>query len=180
MVRLAEKDDRIVAISSAMCDGTGWGHSEKSSPTGFTTSVSPKAPRSISPPDLPKQEQDLWSAFTRLFCSRSFDQVFQEVALQNLPVIFCIDRAGLVGADGPTHHGLMDIGFLRMMPNMVLTAPANDIEMGLALEFALSINKPVVIRYPKDFVPQREFVVPVCDTPFELGKSIIVEKNEQF
>jgi 1-deoxy-D-xylulose-5-phosphate synthase len=70
----------------------------------------------------------------------------------------------------------MDIGFLRMMPNMVLTAPANDIEMRLALEFALSVDKPVVIRYPKDAVPSQEFVRAACAKPFKLGKSVTVRR----
>jgi 1-deoxy-D-xylulose-5-phosphate synthase len=112
------------------------------------------------------------------FLQRSFDQIFQEVALQNLPVVFCIDRAGFVGSDGPTHHGLMDIGFLRMMPNLVLTAPANDIEMRLALEFALGANKPVVIRYPKDRVPPQEYARAACEVPFKIGKSIVVRREK--
>jgi len=112
------------------------------------------------------------------FLQRSFDQIFQEVALQNLPVVFCVDRAGVVGADGPTHHGLMDIGFLRMMPNLVLTAPANEIELKLALEFALGENKPIVIRYPKDFVPQQKFVRAACAKPFVLGKSVVVKRRK--
>jgi 1-deoxy-D-xylulose-5-phosphate synthase len=113
------------------------------------------------------------------FLQRSFDQIFQEVALQNLPVVFCVDRAGVVGSDGPTHHGLMDIGFLRIMPNMVLTAPANAIEMKLALEFALGQDKPVVIRYPKEFVPEQEFVRAVCSKPFRLGKSVVVKRSKK-
>jgi 1-deoxy-D-xylulose-5-phosphate synthase len=72
----------------------------------------------------------------------------------------------------------MDIGFLRMMPNMVLTAPANDIEMKLALEFALSEDKPVVIRYPKDIVPPKEFVKAACAKPFKLGKSVTVKRSK--
>jgi 1-deoxy-D-xylulose-5-phosphate synthase len=112
------------------------------------------------------------------FLQRSFDQIFQEVAQQNLPVVFCIDRAGFVGPDGPTHHGLMDIGFMRMMPNIVLTAPANDIEMQLALKFALSADKPVVVRYPKDAVPSEEFCRAACAKPFELSKSVTVKKSK--
>jgi len=112
------------------------------------------------------------------FLQRGFDQIFQEVALQNLPVVFCVDRAGMVGLDGPTHHGLMDIGFLRMLPNMVLTAPANEIEMKLALEFALGEDKPVVIRYPKDLIPPTEFVRAACSKPFKLGKSVVVKKTK--
>jgi 1-deoxy-D-xylulose-5-phosphate synthase len=112
------------------------------------------------------------------FLQRSFDQIFQEVALQNLPVVFCIDRAGFVGPDGPTHHGLMDIGFLRMMPNMVLTAPANDIEMKLALEFALGHDGPVVIRYPKDLVPAGSSINAACKRPFKLGTSVTVKRSK--
>jgi 1-deoxy-D-xylulose-5-phosphate synthase len=110
------------------------------------------------------------------FLQRSFDQIFQEVALQNLPVVFCIDRAGVVGSDGTTHHGLMDIGFLRMLPNVVLTAPANEVEMKLALEFALAEDKPVVIRYPKDHVPPPQFVSAAYGRPFKLGKSVVIRK----
>ncbi len=108
------------------------------------------------------------------FLQRCFDQIFQEVALQNLPVVFCVDRAGMVGSDGPTHHGLMDIGFLRMMPNMVLVAPATEEEVKLALEFALSSNKPVVIRYPKDVIPEGldSEIIRACSEPFELGESV--------
>jgi 1-deoxy-D-xylulose-5-phosphate synthase len=112
------------------------------------------------------------------FLQRSFDQIFQEVALQNLPVIFCIDRAGMVGTDGPTHHGLMDIGFLRMMPNLVLTAPANALEIKLALEFALSQDSPVVIRYPKDSVPEKKFIKTACTRPYKLGKSVTVKRSK--
>jgi 1-deoxy-D-xylulose-5-phosphate synthase len=111
------------------------------------------------------------------FLHRSFDQIFQEVAMQNLPVIFCIDRAGVVGSDGPTHHGLMDIGFLRMMPNMVLVAPADEVELKLALEFALGENKPVALRYPKDFVPLSELDRSACAQPFEMGKSVVVKSS---
>ena len=85
----------------------------------------------------------------------------------------------MVGSDGPTHHGLLDIGFLRIMPNMVLTAPANEIETKLALEFALGQDKPVVIRYPKDFVPQQEFIRTACSKPFRLGKSVLVKRSKK-
>jgi 1-deoxy-D-xylulose-5-phosphate synthase len=75
----------------------------------------------------------------------------------------------MVGPDGATHHGLMDIGYLRMLPNMVLTAPADAIEMRQALEFALGQTQPVVIRYPKDLVPPEDLTYQAFETPFELG-----------
>jgi 1-deoxy-D-xylulose-5-phosphate synthase len=162
-----------------MCDGTGLMEFRKKFPerfydVGIAESAAVDVAAGMARNGL-KPVVCIYSTFLQ----RSFDQIFQEVALQNLPVIFCIDRAGFVGSDGPTHHGLMDIGFLRMMPNMVLTAPANDIEMKLALEFALNESKPVVIRYPKDIVPAKEFVRAACTRPFKLGKSVTVRMSKR-
>ena len=176
LTALAQKDKRIVAITSAMCDGTGLMEFRKKFAdrfydVGIAESAAVDIAAGLCSTGL-KPVVCIYSTFLQ----RSFDQIFQEVALQNLPVVFCIDRAGVVGSDGPTHHGLMDIGFLRMMPNMVLTAPANDIEMKLALEFALSRNGPVVIRYPRDLVPLQKFIRAACSKPFELGKSVVVKR----
>jgi len=178
LTELARKDEKIVAITSAMCDGTGLMEFSKEFPdrfydVGIAESAAVDVAAGLARDGL-KPVVCIYSTFLQ----RSFDQIFQEVALQNIPVVFCIDRAGFVGSDGPTHHGLMDIGFLRMMPNMVLTAPANDVEMKLALEFALSGDKPVVIRYPKDIVPPDEFVRAACTKPFELGRSVTVKKGK--
>ncbi len=173
---LAQKDERIVAITSAMCDGTGLmkfrrEFAARFYDVGIAESAAVDVAAGLARSGL-KPVVCIYSTFLQ----RSFDQIFQEVALQNLPVVFCIDRAGVVGSDGPTHHGLMDIGFMRMMPNMVLIAPANDIEMKLALEFALSEDKPVVIRYPKDLIPPQKFVRAACAKPFKLGKSVTVKR----
>jgi len=178
LVELAEKDSSIVAITSAMSGGTGLGEfrkrfADRSYDVGIAASASVDIAAGLARSGL-KPVVCIYSTFLQ----RSFDQIFQEVALQNLPVVFCVDRAGVVGADGPTHHGLMDIGFLRMMPNLVLTAPANEIELKLALEFALGENKPIVIRYPKDFVPQQKFVRAACAKPFVLGKSVVVKRRK--
>jgi len=176
LTALAEKDHRIAAITSAMCDGTGLMEFRKKFPDRFyDVGIAESAAVDIAAGLCSTGLRPVVCIYST-FLQRSFDQIFQEVALQNLPVVFCIDRAGVVGSDGPTHHGLMDIGFLRMMPNMVLTAPANDVEMKLALEFALSENGPVVIRYPKDVVPPRKFVRAACSKPFRLGKSVVVKK----
>jgi len=178
LTELAQNNKKIVAITSAMCDGTGLMEFRKKFPdrfydVGIAESAAVDVAAGMARNGL-KPVVCIYSTFLQ----RSFDQIFQEVALQNLPVIFCIDRAGFVGSDGPTHHGLMDIGFLRMMPNMVLTAPANDIEMKLALEFALNQDKPVVIRYPKDIVPPKVFVRAACAKPFNLGKSVTVKRSK--
>jgi len=178
LVELAEKDSSIVAITSAMSGGTGLGEFRKRFADRFyDVGIAESAAVDIAA-GLARSGLKPVVCIYSTFLQRSFDQIFQEVALQNLPVVFCVDRAGVVGADGPTHHGLMDIGFLRMMPNLVLTAPANEIELKLALEFALGENKPIVIRYPKDFVPQQKFVRAACAKPFVLGKSVVVKRRK--
>lgn len=178
LTELAEHDQRIIALTSAMCDGTGlMNFSKKFAERFYDVGIAEGAAVDIAA-GMARDGLKPFVCIYSTFLQRSFDQIFQEVALQNLPVVFCIDRAGFIGADGPTHHGLMDIGFLRMMPNMVLTAPANDVEMGLVLEFALGHDGPVVIRYPKDFVPTDSFVKTACKRPFKLGASVTVKRSK--
>jgi len=177
LVRLAEKDSRIVAITSAMCDGTGLVEFRKRFGDRFyDVGIAESAAVDIAA-GMAKSGLKPLVAIYSTFLQRGFDQIFQEVALQNLPVVFCVDRAGVVGSDGPTHHGLMDVGFLRMMPNMVLTAPSDEVEMKLVLEFAFEADRPIVIRYPKDVVPSDEFDRSACTEPFELGKSVVVKSS---
>ena len=176
LTALAGQDKRIVAITSAMCDGTGLMEFRKTFTDRFyDVGIAESAAVDIAA-GFAKSGLRPFVCIYSTFLQRSFDQIFQEVALQNLPVVFCVDRAGMVGSDGPTHHGLMDIGFLRMMPNMVLTAPANAVEMKGSLQFALSHDGPLVIRYPKDLIPPEQFVRAACAEPFELGKSVTVKK----
>jgi len=178
LVNIAGKNDKVIAITCAMCDGTGLRQFSERFPerfydVGIAESVAVDLAAGLAKCGL-KPIVCIYSTFLQ----RSFDQIFQEVALQNLPVVFCIDRAGLVGNDGPTHHGLMDIGFLRMMPNLVLISPANESEMVLAMDFAINCGKPVVIRYPKDFISPDTEDLSACDRPFELGKSVTVKSSE--
>ena len=178
LTELAEKDDKIIAITSAMCDGTGLMEFSKKFPDRFyDVGIAESAAVDIAA-GLARDGLKPVVCIYSTFLQRAFDHIFQEVAQQNLPVVFCVDRAGFVGSDGPTHHGLMDIGYMRMMPNLVLTAPANDLETKLALEFALSADKPVVIRYPKDAVPEEQFFRAGCAKPFELGKSVTVKRSK--
>ncbi len=179
LVKLAEQDSDIVAITSAMCDGTGLSEFREKFPTRFfDVGIAEEAAVDIAA-GLAKSGCKPVVCIYSTFLQRSFDEIFQEVALQNLPVVFCIDRAGFVGADGPTHHGLMDIGFMRMMPNMILISPANDVEMKLALDFAFTANRPVVIRYPKDIAVATDNadIIGQCNVPFELGKSVTVKSS---
>ena len=110
---------------------------------------------------------DIYSTFLQ----RSFDQVFQEVALQKLPVKFMLDRAGLTGPDGPTHHGAFDIGYLRVLPNMVVMAPGDEADIEPMLRFALAHDGPASIRYPKTKAERIDRVV----APVELGRAEIIQ-----
>ena len=94
---------------------------------------------------------DIYSTFLQ----RAFDQIFQEVALQNLPVTFCLDRAGLTGPDGPTHHGAFDTAYMRLFPNMVVMAPGDELDVAPMLKFALAHDGPASLRYPKANLEQR-------------------------
>ncbi len=105
------------------------------------------------------------------FLQRSFDQIFQEVALQNLPVAFCLDRAGLTGPDGPTHHGSFDTPYMRLFPNLVVMAPGDELDVAPMLQFALTHNGPVSLRYPKANLEQVERPA----APVELGQAEIYD-----
>jgi len=108
---------------------------------------------------------DIYSTFLQ----RSYDQIFQEVCLQNLPVTFMLDRAGLTAPDGPTHHGTFDLSYLRIFPNMVVMAPGDANDIGAMLDFAISHNSPCSIRYPKTNAAELERDI----QPVELGKAEI-------
>ncbi|MFQ3650640.1 MAG: 1-deoxy-D-xylulose-5-phosphate synthase [Gemmataceae bacterium] len=110
---------------------------------------------------------DIYSTFLQ----RSFDQIFQEVALQNLPVVFTLDRAGLTGPDGPTHHGTYDITYMRLFPNMVVMAPGDEADVAPMLNFALGHNAPTSMRYPKANLERHERAV----APIELGKAEVFD-----
>jgi 1-deoxy-D-xylulose-5-phosphate synthase len=110
---------------------------------------------------------DIYSTFLQ----RSYDQIFQEVALQNLPVTFMLDRAGLTGPDGPTHHGAFDLGYMRLFPNMVVMAPGDDLDLMAMLDFALAHDGPASLRYPKAAAERIERPA----TPIELGRAEVID-----
>jgi 1-deoxy-D-xylulose-5-phosphate synthase len=114
---------------------------------------------------------DIYSTFLQ----RSYDQIFQEVALQNLPVTFMLDRAGLTGPDGPTHHGCFDLGYLRVLPNMVVMAPADEHDLTQMLDLALRHEGPSAIRYPKAGLP----TIHGERSPLEMAKSEILSWSDE-
>lgn len=113
---------------------------------------------------------DIYSTFLQ----RSFDHIFQEVALQNLPVVFCLDRAGLCGPDGPTHHGVFDLSYMRIFPNMTVMAPGDEQDVAPMLDFAIEHGGPVSMRYPKTKLEN----VKRDETPIEYGKAEIYSFGE--
>ena len=114
---------------------------------------------------------DIYSTFLQ----RSYDQLFQEVGLQNLPVTFMLDRAGLTGPDGPTHHGCFDFGYLRVLPNMLVLAPGDAVDLPAMLEFALSFPGPVAIRYPKATAEDASQFCGRDRTPLELARAEVFD-----
>jgi 1-deoxy-D-xylulose-5-phosphate synthase len=115
---------------------------------------------------------DIYSTFLQ----RAFDQIFQEVCLQNLPVIFAMDRAGLCGPDGPTHHGVFDIPYMRLFPNMVCMAPGDEADVAPMLKFCLRSNGPISMRYPKANLDTIARTQPPA--PIELGKAEVISWGE--
>jgi 1-deoxy-D-xylulose-5-phosphate synthase len=177
LLEAGKKDEKVVAITAAMPDGTGVVKFREKFPNrcfdvGIAESVAVDIAAGMAKQGL-KPAVCIYSTFLQ----RSYDQIFQEVCLQNLPVIFCIDRAGFVGSDGPTHHGTLDISFLRSLPNMTLLSPANESEVYAAMDFAIAHNGPSAIRYPKDAIWKTAESPEILRSPFELGKSVSIADN---
>jgi 1-deoxy-D-xylulose-5-phosphate synthase len=119
------------------------------------------------------------AAIYSTFLQRGYDQVFQEVALQNLPVLFCLDRAGLVGQDGPTHNGVFDIAYLRTLPSFVLCAPRDETDMRRMMALALAHDGPVALRYPRDNCPARELIEESEREPMTPGRAEVLFEGDE-
>jgi 1-deoxy-D-xylulose-5-phosphate synthase len=172
LIKLAKKDNRIFALTAAMSDGTGLDAFQKVFPNRcLDAGIAESGTVAIAAGMCKAGLRPVVAAYST-FLQRAFDQIFQEVALQGLPVIFCMDRAGLVGGDGAVHHGFLDIAYLRGMPNMVLMAPGDGEEIGAALDLALKLSVPSGIRYPRDTVPEPLFGE--GSPPFEIGRSVML------
>jgi len=149
MVDLAQKDDRLFAITAAMPEGTGLAGFSKSFPERFLDVGIAEQHAVTFAAGLATEGFRPVVTIYSTFLQRAFDQVIHDVCLTNLPVIFALDRGGLVGDDGPTHHGHFDITYLRSLPNMTLMAPKDENELRHMLYTALQHNGPVAIRYPR-------------------------------
>ncbi len=149
LIDLASKDERIIAITAAMLDGTGINEFNKRFPDRcFDVGIAEQHAVTFSA-GLACQDMRPVFAVYSTFLQRGYDQIVHDVCLQNLPVVFALDRAGIVGADGPTHHGTFDIAYLRHIPNMIIMAPKDEAELQHMLKTAIYCDSPCAIRYPR-------------------------------
>jgi len=149
LVAEAERDDRLVAITAAMPSGTGLDRFAERFPDRFYDVGIAEEHAVGMAAGLALGGRVPVVAIYSTFLQRAYDQLIMDVCLQNLHVVFCLDRAGLVGEDGPTHHGVFDLTYLRSIPNMTILAPADEIELADALHTALALDGPVAVRYPR-------------------------------
>lgn len=164
-----EKDENIVALTAGMKDGTGLSAVEKAHPNNFfdagiaeefaVTFAAGMAAGGLKPV----------VAIYSTFLQRAYDEILHDVCVQNLPVVFCLDRAGLVGSDGKTHQGVFDLSYLSHLPNMTVLAPSCINDLKAALNYAFSLGSPVAIRYPKEATENRE-VPPFSESLWERVK----------
>ena len=149
LVELAKSNEKIVAVTASMKDGTGLTRFSQEFPYRiFDVGIAEQHAITMAA-GMAKEGMIPIVPIYSSFYQRAYDQVIHDVALQNLPVIMCVDRAGVVGADGETHQGTLDMAFFRLVPNLTIMAPKDFKELEDMLEFAVELKKPVVIRYPR-------------------------------
>ncbi|MEO0131474.1 MAG: 1-deoxy-D-xylulose-5-phosphate synthase [candidate division WOR-3 bacterium] len=177
LVKLAERDPRICAITAGMCLGTGLEAFKQKFPSRFFDVGICEEHAVTFAAGLALMGLRPVVAIYATFLSRAYDQIIQDVALQNLPVIFAIDRAGIAGEDGPTHHGTLTLSYLRVVPNLVIAVPKDLNEIEQLLEFGIKCNRPFALLYPKGTL--KEIPIIKTDTPLALAKAEIIINNTE-
>lgn len=174
IVKLAEQNEKIVGITAAMLDGTGFEEFACKFPNRFFDVGIAEEHAVTFAGALAKGGFRPIVAIYSTFLQRAYDEIIHDVCLQNLPVVFAIDRAGIVGEDGATHNGIFDLAFLRCLPNMVVMAPKDENELQNMLSLAVSHNGPIAIRYPRG---SGTGLMPDADIKLlEIGKGEVVHK----
>lgn len=176
LVELAEKNEKIVAVTAAMADGTGLKEFKKKYPKRFFDVGIAEQHAVCMAAGMAKEGLIPVVPIYSSFYQRAFDQVIHDVCMQNLPVVMCVDRAGLVGKDGETHQGMFDLSFFNLIPNITIMAPKDFKELEEMLEFAINLKAPVVIRYPRGTESKK--IKFDKQEKIELGKSEILTQGE--
>lgn len=175
LVELAKKNEKIVAITASMKDGTGLSKFAQEFPDRFfDIGIAEQHALGLAA-GMAKEGIIPVVPIYASFYQRAYDQVIHDIAIQNLPVVMCVDRAGVVGADGETHQGTLDMAFFRLVPNLTIMAPKNFKELEEMLEFAVNLGKPVVIRYPRGGESSEKII---NQSPIELGKAEILKEGK--
>lgn len=172
LVELARRDERVVAVAAAMIQGTGLAHFQKTFPDrcfdiGMAEEVAVVFAAGLAAAGL-RPVVAIYSTFLQ----RAYDPIVHDVALQNLPVVFALDRGGIVGDDGPTHHGVFDLSYLRHVPNIVCMVPSDEGELRRMLATAIECQGPAALRYPRGSGPGRG--VDAALEPLQVGKAELV------
>ena len=178
LLELAEKDQRIVGITPAMPSGSSMKILMDAMPDRvFDVGIAEQHAVTFSAGIATAGKRPFCSIYSS-FAQRAYDQIIHDVALQNIPVVFCIDRAGLVGADGPTHHGSFDIAYLNAIPNLTIISPMDEHELRNAMYWAVDhIDGPVVIRYPRGLGSKTKYKNEI--QPLKIGTSRILQKGDK-
>ncbi len=182
ILELAEKDPKIAAITAAMPDGTGLNKFKEVYPERYFDTAIAEQHAVCFAAGMAAEGMKPITAIYSTFLQRAYDMVLHDVAIQNLPVIFCLDRAGLVGDDGPTHHGVFDIAMMRHIPNVALLAPKDGEEMVGMLRYMVNEHVvgehagPIAIRYPRGNAPSIDWGVE--SKPIEFGKAETILKGD--
>ena len=176
MCKLAEKEPKLVAITAAMADGTGLTKFAKEYPNRFYDVGIAEQHAVTFAAGLAKAGLKPVFAVYSSFLQRAYDQVLHDVCIQNLPVVFAIDRGGLVGSDGETHQGIFDISYLSSIPNMTVMAPKNKYELADMMKYAVGFEGPIAVRYPRGtaYDGLKEY-----RSPIEFGKSEVIKKGSK-
>ena len=178
LVNMATKNDKIVAITAAMKDGTGLTKFGEAFPDRlFDVGIAEQHALTFAA-GLAKEGMVPFVSIYSSFYQRAYDQVIHDICMQNLPVIMCVDRAGIVGNDGETHQGLYDLSFFKLIPNIVIMAPRDFKELNAMMEYAVQLKCPVVIRYPRGSeevidIPCKELKLGKCEK-VKTGKDITI------
>lgn len=175
LVELAEKNEKIIGITPAMPTGSSLKYMMDAFPErAFDVGIAEQHAVTLAA-GMATQGLTVFCAIYSTFLQRAYDQVIHDVAIQNLRVIFCLDRAGLVGEDGATHHGAFDIAYLRCIPNLIIFAPLDEVELRNMLYTAQegTLTGPLAIRYPRGRGSRIEWQLPFEKIPFSKGRKLI-------